>query len=140
MQELILHFMKAQASPLRKTFKPTDIIIVIAALAVLALALIFRGASAKSGSTAAVFHNGEQTALLPLDKDGVYPFEEYGVTVEIKDRRVRISDSDCPDKICEKTGFITSPMQSIVCLPNRISVRIIDENSNTNGNIDVVLN
>lgn len=132
--------MKIQASPSRKTFKPTDIIIVIAALAVFVPALIFRGASAKSGSNAAVFHNGEQTALLPLDKDGVYPFEEYGVTVEIKDGKVRISDSDCPDKICEKTGFITSPIQAIVCLPNRISVRIIDEKNNTNGNIDIVLN
>ena len=62
------------------------------------------------------------------------------MTVEIKDGKVRISDSDCPDKICEKTGFITSPIQAIVCLPNRISVRIIDEKNNINSNIDVVLN
>lgn len=135
--------MKVQTSSSRKTFKPTDIIIVVITAAVLALTVVFRGFSSKSGSgssNAAVFHNGEQIAMLPLEKDGVYPFDEYFITIEVKDGRVRISDSDCPDKICEKTGFISSPLQTIVCLPNRISVRIIDEKPNTDRNIDVVLN
>lgn len=143
MQELILRFMKVQTSSSRKTFKPTDIIIVVITASVLALTFVFRGVSSKSGSdssSAAIFHNGEQIALLPLEKDGVYPFDEYFVTVEVKDGRVRISDSGCPDKICEKTGFISSPFQTIVCLPNRISVRIIEKNPNTDSNIDVVLN
>lgn len=132
--------MKVQASPSRKTFKPTDIIIVLAAAAVLALALILRNISPESGLNAVVFHNGDRIALLPLEKDGVYPFDEYGVTVEVKSGKVRISESDCHDKICEKTGFISSPMQTIVCLPNRISVRLIGDKANTGSNIDVVLN
>ena len=130
--------MKAQASPSRKTFKPTDIIIVLAAAALLALTFILRNVSSESGSKAGVFHDGEQIALLTLDKDGIYPFDEYGVTVEVKSGRVRISEADCPDKICERTGFISSPMQTIVCLPNRISVRIL--NFDTDSNIDIVLN
>lgn len=132
--------MKVQNSPSRKTFKPSDIIIVLIAAAVLALALILRSASFENSSNAAVFHNGEQIALLPLEKDGVYPFDDYGVTVEVRSGKVRISESDCHDKICEKTGFISSPMQTIVCLPNRISVRLIGDKSNTDSNIDVVLN
>lgn len=132
--------MKVQNSPSRKTFKPTDIIIVLAAAAVLALALILRNVSSESGSNAAVFHNGEQIALLTLTKDGVYPFDDYGVTIEVKSGKVRISKSDCHDKICEKTGFISSPMQTIVCLPNRISVRMITGSNNTDSNIDIVLN
>ena len=106
----------------------------------LALALLLRNISPESGLNAAVFHNGDRIALLPLSKDGVYPFDEYGVTVEVKSGKVRISESDCHDKICEKTGFISSPMQTIVCLPNRISVRLIGDNANTDSNIDVVLN
>lgn len=130
--------MKAQASPSRKTFKPTDIIIVLIAAALLALTFLLRNVSSESGAAAGVFHDGERIALLPLDKDGIYPFDEYGVTVEVKDGRVRISEADCPDKICEKTGFISSPLQTIVCLPNRISVRIL--NSDTDSNIDIILN
>ena len=132
--------MKVQNSPSRKTFKPSDIIIVLVAAVVLALALVLRNASSESGLNAAVFHNGEQIALLPLEKDGVYTVDDYGVTVEVRSGKVRISESDCHDKICEKTGFISSPMQTIVCLPNRISVRLIGDKSNTGSNIDVVLN
>lgn len=132
--------MKVQNSPSRKTFKLSDIIIVLVAAVVLALALVLRNASSESGLNAAVFHNGEQIALLPLGKDGVYPFDDYGVTVEVRSGKVRISESDCHDKICEKTGFISSPMQTIVCLPNRISVRLIGDKPNTDSNIDVVLN
>ena len=132
--------MKVQNSPSRKTFKPTDIIIVLVAAALLPLALLLRNISPESGLNAAVFHNGDRIALLPLSKDSVYPFDEYGVTVEVKSGKVRISESDCHDKICEKTGFISSPMQTIVCLPNRISIRLIGDNANTDSNIDVVLN
>lgn len=129
--------MKAQVSGSRKTFKPSDIIILLAAAAIFAAALIFRSIAAPNGSSAAVFYNGEQIAALTLDADAVYPFDEYDVTVEVKNRSVRILYSDCPDKVCEKTGFISSPAQAVVCLPNRISVRIIDD---TGSNIDVVLN
>lgn len=104
----------------------------------MALTFILRNASSESGAAAAVFHDGEQIASFPLDKDGIYPFGEYGVTVEVKSGKVRIAEADCPDKICEKTGFISSPMQTIVCLPNKISVRIL--NSDTDSNIDIVLN
>ena len=129
--------MKAQVSSSRRTFKPSDIVIAVIAAALLAAVLIFRSIAEPNGSSAAVFYNGEQIALLSLGTDGVYPFDEYGVTVEVKNRSVRVINSDCPDKICEKTGFISSSAQTIVCLPNRISVRII---SNTDSNIDVVLN
>jgi hypothetical protein len=37
---------------------------------------------------------------------------------------VRIIESTCPDKICVRTGWISRPGQSIVCLPNRVVVRI----------------
>lgn len=129
--------MKAQASSSRKTFKPSDIIMAVPAAAILAVALIFRSIDTPNGAAAAVFYNGEQVAELPLETDNVYPFDEYGITVEVKNRSVRILRSDCPDTVCEKTGFISSPTQAIVCLPNRISVRILGD---TDSNIDVVLN
>ena len=129
--------MKAQVSSSRRTFKPSDIVIAVITAALLAAVLIFRSIAEPNGSLAAVFFNGEQIASLSLGTDGVYPFDEYGVTVEVTNRSVRVINSDCPDKICEKTGFISSSAQTIVCLPNRISVRII---GNTDSNIDVVLN
>jgi hypothetical protein len=44
--------------------------------------------------------------------------------VEIDHGKVRMLSSPCPDKICERTGWISDSRVPIVCLPQRISVRI----------------
>jgi hypothetical protein len=44
--------------------------------------------------------------------------------VEISDKQVRIVEADCPDKLCINQGWISRSPQQIVCLPNRVAVRI----------------
>ena len=41
--------------------------------------------------------------------------------------KVRLVDSPCPDHICLAMGWIASPGEMIVCLPNKIVVRIEGE-------------
>ncbi len=45
-------------------------------------------------------------------------------TVEIKDRSVRILDSPCPLKICMHQGKIKASGETIICVPNRVMIRI----------------
>jgi hypothetical protein len=42
-------------------------------------------------------------------------------------------DADCPDKLCEKQGKISKNGQSIICLPNKIVIKI---NSDTDTDVD----
>lgn len=42
----------------------------------------------------------------------------------VEDGTVRVEDSDCKDKICENFGRISKEGESIICIPNRLSVRI----------------
>ena len=53
--------------------------------------------------------------------------EEYGVPVsfEVKDKKIRFVNVTCPDHICEKTGYISKNRQTAVCLPNKVSLRIL---------------
>ena len=44
--------------------------------------------------------------------------------VEIKDRNVRMVDSSCPLKICTHQGKIKSSGETIICVPNRVMIRI----------------
>ena len=55
--------------------------------------------------------------------------DKPNVVFEVKDGKIRIAESDCPDKICVHTGFIKKPMQTSVCLPNAVSVRIVGGDS-----------
>lgn len=47
--------------------------------------------------------------------------------IEIRDNKVRIIEADCPDKLCIKQGWIAWAPQQIVCLPNRLVVKIVNE-------------
>ncbi len=43
-----------------------------------------------------------------------------GMIVEIKDRKVRVKDADCPNKLCVKQGWISRG--SIICVPKKIVI------------------
>lgn len=48
--------------------------------------------------------------------------------IEMENGKIRIKDADCPDKICVKTGWISEPGQSIICLPHKLIIKIEGKN------------
>lgn len=44
--------------------------------------------------------------------------------VEIAPGKVRVREADCPDQVCVNQGWITTSGAPIVCLPNRLVIRI----------------
>lgn len=50
---------------------------------------------------------------------------KYGENVvEIQDNKISIIEADCPDKVCERPGFIEEPGDTLVCLPHRLIIEI----------------
>ena len=74
-----------------------------------------------------------ETIALPADDDIIALGEDEHVKLEVKDNQIRVLETDCPDKICVRTGFISKVGQSAVCLPNRIVVKITGGNGNETG-------
>lgn len=54
--------------------------------------------------------------------------------IVIEKDKIRILDADCPDKVCVKTGTISQPGDSIVCLPHKLIVTI--EGNKTHSEVD----
>ena len=77
--------------------------------------------------------NGKPVYILPLDKNRILSVEgpEGNTTIEIKDRKVRITDSPCSNKLCIKQGWIHSG--SIICLPNRVVVTVGNKDRQKDG-------
>ena len=46
--------------------------------------------------------------------------------VTIENGQIRISDADCPDQTCVKTGELRN-LLPIVCLPHKLVIRFADE-------------
>ncbi len=61
-----------------------------------------------------------------LNKD--YVVNLNTIVIEIKNKKVRVKSSNCPHQICVNTGWISKPYQQIVCIPNKIYVKIIAKN------------
>lgn len=106
--------------------KKKDILLFSALFLIIFLVYIFSRLQSPYGETVIIQANGKELFRIPLSEDRVIkipgPLGES--IVEIKDRKVRMLYSPCPDKLCEKEGYISKPGQMIVCVPNRILIKI----------------
>lgn len=94
----------------------------VIAVFVLAAAAVFVNTYAGKAENgfAVVEHEGKVILRQPLSRDGEFSSPELpNMKFLIENGRVKVSESDCPDKICMKTGFISLSAQSAVCLPNK---------------------
>jgi len=66
-----------------------------------------------------------KTIVHPLQKNAIITVQGTisEVTIEIQNRQVRVIKSECPDKICVKTGWIKRWHEFILCAPNQVSIR-----------------
>lgn len=64
---------------------------------------------------------------------------EYNI-VKIHDNGVEITQASCPDKVCVHAGFIKKPSQSIVCLPNKVHIKISTKNHVNENEEDIISN
>ena len=77
------------------------------------------------GSRTAVIHCGDVRQELALDRDGSFRFDGIDAEFEVKNGKICLTNASCPDKLCEKTGYISSSGQSIICVPNKITVTVV---------------
>lgn len=79
---------------------------------------------------------------LPLDQDASYvATTSLGTnTIVIENRTVRVTDADCKNKICEQTGTIDTPGQTIVCLPHHLVVKIVSGSGDDSQEFDTLSN
>ncbi|MDW8799543.1 NusG domain II-containing protein [Clostridium sp. A1-XYC3] len=66
---------------------------------------------------------GKQQFKIPYDENN------YNI-VEVESGKIRFIDADCPDKVCVKTGWISKPGESAVCLPHKTIINIEGNNEN----------
>lgn len=110
---------------LRETISTTtvwDRILLITLISISLSGLVFIKEVLPQPEDVSIEVNGKLTYRYPLASDRLLYVEgPYGhLTVEVKDKKVRVFDATCPNKLCEHQGWLTRG--AIICLPNRISV------------------
>lgn len=120
-----------------RLFKKGDLLLIsgIVILAVLFLGWNTFGArlSMNQQLTAVIKHDGQvlkQINLSQLKNPETLTYNYEGIKQVIVAERgqIRFSESDCPDKICVKTGWLNKPGDKSVCMPSKVVITIIGEN------------
>jgi len=113
--------------------KKAELIIVLALIAAGIFMLILRQRVSGAGVKCEISRIGVESFVVDLNKNKRFnAFNMENIEFEIEGGAIRFLHSDCPDKICEKAGFIKNVGEIAVCLPNKISVKIVSDNIREN--------
>ncbi len=114
--------------------KKQDFILIFALLAVAVVAFfVINNVISKDGAKVQVLVDGEIFYEYNLDENGEYQIKtDMGEnTLVIEDGNAYVSDANCPDKLCVNQGKISKSGQSVICLPHKLVVTIVDEEGET---------
>lgn len=112
--------------PLLKKIKIFDIVLIVVLLlcGIGSSAYIYNGNNAKK--TVLIEVSGKSYGIYDLDTDRTIEIEgpQSHITVNIENGAVHVSESGCPQQICKRMGKKSRINDIIVCIPNRMIIRI----------------
>lgn len=123
-----------------KKKRKNDIILAAFVITIAATGLILLNIFKTEGSFAAVKIDGKETARYPLsvNTEVVIETENNGKnTLVIEDGKAFVIDVNCPDKICEGHSKISYKGETIVCLPHKVVIEIVADE--TTDELDAVV-
>ncbi|MFA5407485.1 MAG: NusG domain II-containing protein [Bacilli bacterium] len=84
--------------------------------------------SLKDDATANVYYENKLVLSIDLTSDGVREYTVLGyngdVIIEKNNNQIRVKEENSPLHLCSKQGWISSSLETIVCLPNKIIIKI----------------
>ncbi len=96
--------------------------------------------SPKGTAYVTVYQNGAVYCKYPLADDRTISVTDergYYNLLLINNATVKMSDAECPDKLCIKQGAISKNGESIICLPHKVVVQISSEEE---SDLDAITN
>ena len=103
-------------------------IIVVASLLVLSMAvLLVVNFTRAEGTYVEVTVDGNVVGEYPLAINSTYSLNGGTNVLTVENGVAYMSYSNCPDQTCENTGKVKLVGQTIICLPNRVTITIIGQ-------------
>ena len=116
-------------APAKSLWNKKDLLFIAAILLAAGLAfLFFRPQPSESLSRAEISVDGKAVMELDLSDDQVLTVDGAGGgynRIQVRDGAVSVLEASCPDKVCVHTGTVRYPGETIVCLPNRMIITVI---------------
>ena len=78
------------------------------------------------GKTAEIYSNNKLIKTVSLNKDDEFTIkngDNYNI-IRVRNGKISVCESDCKNQICVKQGEIDNSLLPIVCVPNRLVIRV----------------
>ena len=126
---------------MKQFVKKADIILLIVLVVIGLASSVYIAASKSGGDTVIIEQNGKMYGKYSLYQDAEVDVVSVDsihsdVHVSIKDGHAKVTKSGCQNQVCVRHSAISSVGESIICLPNRVVVRI----EGKGGGYDAVTN
>jgi len=105
-------------------------------LVILSCVWIYFSFSTKEELKIEILENNRKLIVSPLDGKSQL-WKVKNMIIEKGPLGVRVKESDCVKQICRHQGWIRSPGQVIICIPNRVTVRIVKKKV-PSGDVDAI--
>ncbi len=112
-----------------------DLILIGALLVVSLGVLLITTLTRREGGYVEIEQSGQVIATYSLSINAEYELNGGTNILVIENGEAYLKDANCPDKTCVKTGKIRYVNQSIICLPNEISITV---RGNSDDGVDIV--
>ena len=117
-------------------FKKSDLLIIGIFLLIALVIFLPTLSDSEKALTAVITADGETFTEIRLTDSTQEEIKINGTLIKINGKTVFFAESNCPDKVCAKTGNLDSQGDSSACVPNRVSVYIKGEK--TEDDIDIM--
>lgn len=117
-------------------FKKSDLLIIGIFLLISLVIFLPTLSDSEKTLTAVITADGETFTEIRLTDSTQEEIKINGTVIKINGKTVFFAESNCPDKVCVKTGKLDSYGDSSACVPNRVSVCIKGEK--TENDIDIM--
>ncbi len=102
-------------------------LIIIALLIIsIVISLKFKGGIAEN---AELIINDKLIKKINLKENAIHEFdlEDGKLVLRVENRKIGITENTCPEKICMHQGFLQNKGEIIVCVPNKIIIKLLGE-------------
>ena len=115
----------------------SDIILISVILVIVSLIFtFFKLTQNKNVSNALVYYDNELVLKIDLNKKiSNYKVKGFNgdISITAGDAKIKVDTESSPLHLCSKQGFISKSYETIVCLPNKIVIKLEED-----SNLDVV--
>ena len=126
--------------------RKTDIVlcIVVILFSLVTYFFLFKPSEKPEKGIVVVTIDGKEYNRYPLGKDQNITIQGNGGMncLQIKNSKVKMVKADCPDEYCVMQKEISKKGQSIICLPHKLSVEILEQDTEmqtTDNDVDAIV-